>query len=262
MILVDSHCHIDFPELSEDLDGVLERAKAVGVSYLLCVAVNLEDLENIKQISHRYAHVFATAGVHPNHDPGILDSPEYLELREAAADPIVVAVGETGLDYYRSKGDLKWQSDRFRKHITVSRELGKPLVVHTRGANEDTISIMREENASEAGGVMHCFSEDWATAKAALDMGFYVSISGIVTFKNADSVREVARKVPDDRLLVETDAPYLAPVPHRGRTNEPAFVADTASFLAELRGVELDLLAQQTTDNFFQLFPLATRQNH
>ena len=172
MILVDSHCHIDFPELSEDLDGVLERAKAVGVSYLLCIAVNLEDLENIKQISHRYAHVFATAGVHPNHDPGILDSPEYLKLREAAADPIVVAVGETGLDYYRSKGDLKWQSDRFRKHITVSRELGKPLVVHTRGANEDTISIMREENASEAGGVMHCFSEDWATAKAALDMGF------------------------------------------------------------------------------------------
>ncbi len=262
MILVDSHCHIDFPELSKDLDGVLERAKAVGVSYLLCIAVNLEDLENIKQISHRYAHVFATAGVHPNHDPGILDSPEYVKLREAAADPIVVAVGETGLDYYRSKGDLKWQSDRFRKHITVSRELGKPLVVHTRGANEDTISIMREENASEAGGVMHCFSEDWATAKAALDMGFYVSISGIVTFKNADSVREVARKVPDDRLLVETDAPYLAPVPHRGRTNEPAFVADTASFLAELRGVELDLLAQQTTDNFFQLFPLATRQNH
>ena len=260
-MLVDSHCHIDFPDLHEDLDGVLDRAKAAGVGYLLCVSVNLEDLKNIIEISHRYTQVFASAGVHPNHDPGVLDSPRYVTLREAAADPVVVAVGETGLDYYRSKGELKWQLDRFRKHIAVSRELSKPLIIHTRRANYDTIAIMREEGASESCGVMHCFSEDWPTAKAALDMGFYVSISGIVTFKNADAVREVARNVPADRLLVETDAPYLAPVPYRGRTNEPAFVADTARFLAELRGVDFETLAEQTTDNFFELFPLATRQN-
>ena len=260
-MLVDSHCHIDFPDLHEDLDGVLDRAKAAGVGYLLCVSVNLEDLKNIIEISHCYTQVFASAGVHPNHDPGVLDSPRYVTLREAAADPVVVAVGETGLDYYRSKGELKWQLDRFRKHIAVSRELSKPLIIHTRRANYDTIAIMREEGASESCGVMHCFSEDWPTAKAALDMGFYVSISGIVTFKNADAVREVARNVPADRLLVETDAPYLAPVPYRGRTNEPAFVADTARFLAELRGVDFETLAQQTTDNFFELFPLATRQN-
>ena len=260
-MLVDSHCHIDFPDLHEDLDGVLDRAKAAGVGYLLCVSVNLEDLKNIIEISHRYTQVFASAGVHPNHDPGVLGSPRYVTLREAAADPVVVAVGETGLDYYRSKGELKWQLDRFRKHIAVSRELSKPLIIHTRRANYDTIAIMREEGASESCGVMHCFSEDWPTAKAALDMGFYVSISGIVTFKNADAVREVARNVPADRLLVETDAPYLAPVPYRGRTNEPAFVADTARFLAELRGVDFETLAQQTTDNFFELFPLATRQS-
>ena len=261
MILVDSHCHIDFPELHENLGAVLERAKAAGVGYLLCVSVNLEDLKNIIEISHNYAHVFASAGVHPSHDPGIVDSPTYLSLREVAADPVVVAVGETGLDYYRSEGDLEWQLDRFRKHIAVSREVGKPLIVHTRQANDDTISIMREEGASDAGGVMHCFSEDWPTAKAALDMGFYVSISGIVTFKNADTVREVARNVPSDRLLVETDAPYLAPVPERGHKNEPAFVAHTARYLAELRGVNFDTLAQQTTDNFFRLFPLAIRNS-
>jgi len=259
LILVDSHCHIDFPELHENLIAVLDRANAAGVGYLLCVSVNLEDLKNIVEISHVYSQVFASAGVHPNHDQGALDSPTYVELREAVEDPVVVAVGETGLDYYRSEGDLEWQLDRFRRHIAISREVGKPLIVHTRRANHDTISIMREEGASDAGGVMHCFSEDWPTAKAALDLGFYVSISGIVTFKNADTVREVARNVPNDRLLVETDAPYLAPVPHRGHTNEPAFVADTARFLAELRGVDLETLAQQTTDNFFELFPLATR---
>ena len=259
MILVDSHCHIDFPELHENLIAVLDRANAAGVGYLLCVSVNLEDLKNIVEISHVYSQVFASAGVHPNHDQGALDSPTYVELREAVEDPVVVAVGETGLDYYRSEGDLEWQLDRFRRHIAISREVGKPLIVHTRRANHDTISIMREEGASDAGGVMHCFSEDWPTAKAALDLGFYVSISGIVTFKNADTVREVARQIPSDRLLVETDAPYLAPVPHRGHTNEPAFVADTARFLAELRGVDLETLAQQTTDNFFELFPLATR---
>ena len=259
MILVDSHCHIDFPELHENLIAVLDRANAAGVGYLLCVSVNLEDLKNIVEISHVYSQVFASAGVHPNHDQGALDSPTYVELREAVEDPVVVAVGETGLDYYRSEGDLEWQLDRFRRHIAVSREVGKPLIVHTRRANHDTISIMSEEGASDAGGVMHCFSEDWPTAKAALDLGFYVSISGIVTFKNADTVREVARQIPSDRLLVETDAPYLAPVPHRGHTNEPAFVADTARFLAELRGVDLETLAQQTTDNFFELFPLATR---
>ena len=259
MILVDSHCHIDFPELHENLIAVLDRANAAGVGYLLCVSVNLEDLKNIVEISHVYSQVFASAGVHPNHDQGALDSPTYVELREAVEDPVVVAVGETGLDYYRSEGDLEWQLDRFRRHIAVSREVGKPLIVHTRRANHDTIFIMREEGAADAGGVMHCFSEDWPTAKAALDLGFYVSISGIVTFKNADTVREVARNIPSDRLLVETDAPYLAPVPHRGHTNEPAFVADTARFLAELRGVDLETLAQQTTDNFFELFPLATR---
>ena len=259
MILVDSHCHIDFPELYEQLDEILDRATCAGVGYLLCVSVNLEDLENIIDISRRYPQKFATAGVHPNHNQDVVDSPTYLELRAAAVNPAVVAIGETGLDYYRSQGDLQWQLDRFRKHIDVSREVKKPLIVHTRNAPADTITIMREEHASDVGGVMHCFSEDWPIAKAALDMGFYISISGIVTFKNADAVREVAKNVPSDRLLIETDAPYLAPVPHRGQTNEPAFVTHTAKFLADLRGADFDTLAYETTENFFELFPLATR---
>ena len=259
MILVDSHCHIDFPDLYGQLDEVLERANSAGVRYLLCVSVNLLDLENIIEITRRYPHVFATAGVHPNHDQGVVDSPTHLELRNAVENCAVIAVGETGLDYYRSDGDLVWQQNRFRRHIGVAREVGKPIIVHTRNARKDTISTMREERASDVGGVMHCFSEDWQTAKAALDMGFYVSISGIVTFKNADTVREVAKNIPSDRLLIETDAPYLAPVPHRGRTNEPGFVADTAQFLANLRGVDLETLAHQTTENFFRLFPLAVK---
>ena len=259
MILVDSHCHIDFPDFSNNLEEVLERANTAGVGYLLCVSVNLLDLENIIEISRTYSHVFATAGVHPNHDQGVVDSPSYLELRDASANPAIVAVGETGLDYYRSQGDLGWQKSRFRKHIGVAREVGKPLIIHTRQEKNDTLSILREEGAADVGGVMHCFSEDWKTAKAALDLGFYVSISGIVTFKNADTVREVAKYIPSDRLLIETDAPYLAPVPHRGRTNEPGFVADTAQFLANLRGVDLETLAHQTTENFFRLFPLAVK---
>lgn len=261
MILVDSHCHLDFESLSEELPAILARAARAEVQYMLCVAVNLEDLPGILQIVAENENIFASAGIHPNHTiPDELEVDE--EILAKQADEVgVVAVGETGLDYFRSSGALNWQRERFRRHIRVARKVSRPLVVHCRDAGDDTMSILFEEGAADAGGVMHCFSEDWRIARQALDLGFYISFSGIVTFASADSVREVALKVPGDRLLIETDAPYLAPVPRRGKTNEPAFVRHTATFLAELRGESLEDLAYQTTENFFTLFPLAKRAN-
>ena len=253
--LVDSHCHLNFEPLGADLDAVLARAHDCGVDHMLCVSVTLESYHQIQSITDKYSFIFSSIGVHPNERDG--RDPTADELVELARNQRVVAIGETGLDYYRSKGDMRWQQERFRHHIQAARASRKPLIVHTRDAAQDTLDIMRTEDAAAAGGVMHCFTESWEVARAALDLGFYISFSGIVTFANAQALREVAAKVPDDRLLIETDAPYLAPVPYRGKTNEPAFVRYVAERLAEVRGTTLDKIAEQTTKNFFSLFQSA-----
>lgn len=256
MPLVDSHCHIDFDPLSARIDEVLANARDNDVSHLLCVAVNLEDFPRILALSEQHPHIYASVGVHPNEQEG--RDPEVGELVELARHPRVVAIGETGLDYFRSEGDLDWQRDRFRRHIDAARRSAKPLIIHSRNAPQDTIRLMREEGAGQAGGVMHCFAEDWTMAEQALEIGFYISFSGIVTFKNAAAIQDVARRAPLDRILVETDSPYLAPVPYRGKTNEPAYVRHTAEYVAELRGLSYDEVAAATSENFFRLFSHAT----
>jgi TatD DNase family protein len=252
MPLVDSHCHIDFDPLYPRIDQVLANARDNDVSHLLCVSVNLEDFPRVLALAEQHEHIFASVGVHPNEQEG--RDPSVEELVKLASHPRVVAIGETGLDYFRSHGDLDWQRDRFRRHIRAARQCGKPLIIHSRDAREDTIDVMAEEDAAQAGGVMHCFAEDWAMAERALALGFYISFSGIVTFKNARPVQEVAQKAPLDRILVETDSPYLAPVPYRGKTNEPAYVRHTAEYLAQLRGISFEALADATSENFFRLF--------
>lgn len=251
-VLVDSHCHVDFPELLPQLDGVAERMAQAGVGHALCVSVNLEDFPRVRGVAERHANFFASVGVHPDHHGG--EEPDVPRLVSLAAHPRIVAIGETGLDYYREPERAGVQQARFRVHIRAARETGKPLIIHTRSAAEDTLRLMREEGAFGPAGVMHCFTETWAVAEAAMEMGFYISMSGIVTFRNAADLREVARRVPEDRLLVETDSPYLAPVPHRGRTNEPSFVRHVAEEVAKVRGVSLEALAATTTANFFRLF--------
>ena len=260
-LLVDSHCHIDFPDFSEDLDGVLERAAEKDVAYLLCVSVELEKFQRIKALTQAYSHVFSSIGTHPNSDCLLSGEPRVDDLVEGSRDRGVVAVGETGLDYFRSEGDLGWQKDRFRVHIRAAKIAKLPLIVHSRSAKEDTIEILRSEGADECSGVMHCFTEDWPMAVAALNLGFFISFSGIVTFRNALDLQAVARRVPADRLLVETDSPYLSPVPMRGKRNEPAFVRYTAEFLARLRGEPAEGLSEQTTQNFFRLFRKATKSS-
>lgn len=254
--LVDSHCHLNFEPLNVGLADVLQRARDNGVGHMLCVSVTLESFPEIRTLAHDHANVFASVGVHPNEREGREPSEE--DLTALAKDARVVAIGETGLDYYRSQGDMAWQQERFRRHIRAAKKSGKPLIIHTRDAAVDTLKIMREEKANEAGGVMHCFTENWEVARAALDLNFYISFSGIVTFRNADALREVAKQVPQERLLIETDAPYLAPMPHRGKTNEPAFVRHVAVCLAELRGTSIESVAEDTTRNFFSLFKDAT----
>ena len=251
-MLVDSHCHLDFPDLAADLDSVMALMQKNQVAQALCVSVTLEDFPKVRAIAEKYPHVFASVGVHPDYEGVSEASPEILV---ALADhPKVVAIGETGLDYFRLKGDLEWQRERFRNHIRAARLCRKPLIIHTREAAQDTIRIMHEEGADQAGGVMHCFTESWAVAEAALDLGFYISFSGIVTFKNATALKEVARRVPLERMLIETDSPYLAPVPHRGKTNQPGLVIHVAEEIAKLRGVPFDQVATVTTNNFFNLF--------
>jgi TatD DNase family protein len=257
-LLVDSHCHlplIDHSQYQGGLDEILDSAKHSGIGHMLCVSVDLGSFPAIHELLVRHDHIFASVGVHPNSE--VATEPTVRDLVNLSRLPGVVAIGETGLDYFRSRGDLQWQRDRFRTHITAARQAGLPLIIHTRDAREDVIAILTDAGAEQAGGVMHCFVEDWATAKAALDLGFYISFSGIVTFKNATEVQDIARRVPEDRLLVETDSPYLAPVPHRGKQNQPAFVADVARFMAELRGVEYEHLVAATTENFFRLFSRA-----
>jgi len=251
-MLVDSHCHLDFPELVSQFDSVLALMQGNGVTHALSVSVTLEDFPKIRAIAETYPHIFASVGVHPDYADLPVVSVE--QLTALATHPKVVAIGETGLDYFRLKGDLGWQRDRFRTHIRAARVCGKPLIIHTRSAADDTLRLMREENASEVAGVMHCFTESWDVAEAALDMGFYISFSGIVTFKNAKALKEVAQKVPLDRLLVETDSPYLAPVPHRGKTNQPGFVLHVAEEISRLRGISVDEVCTATTDNFQRLF--------
>lgn len=252
MQLVDSHCHINFEPLADKLPDLFANAAANDVAYMLCVSVNLEDFPEVLALAHAHAHIFASAGVHPNSREG--KEPDVATLVKLAGDPKVVAIGETGLDYFRSTGELDWQRDRFRVHIAAARESRKPLIIHTRDAADDTMQILREQHAENVGGVMHCFAEDWRIAQQALDIGFYISFSGIVTFNSATAIQEVARKAPLDRILVETDCPYLAPVPHRGKTNEPAYVRHTAEFVAELRNMPVEALAAATTRNFFDLF--------
>jgi TatD DNase family protein len=251
-MLVDSHCHMDFPELAADVPGVLAEMAQNGVSHALCVAVTLEDFPKVRALAESHPNLYASVGLHPDypdHPPVHPDT-----LIALAAHPKVVAIGETGLDYYRLEGDLEWQRERFRAHIRAAKASRKPLIIHTRSAADDTVRIMHEEGAEEVGGVMHCFTETWQTAQAAMNLGFHISFSGIVTFKNAEPLREVARRVPLDRLLVETDSPYLAPVPFRGKTNRPAWVRHVAEAIARLRDLPLDEVARATSANFFSLF--------
>ncbi|EFE94085.1 metal-dependent hydrolase [Serratia odorifera] len=256
MLLVDSHCHLDsldYQTLHQNVDDALAKAKARDVGFFLAVATTLPGYRAMTDLIGPRADVAFSCGVHPlNLDDGY----DYDELRQLAAAEQVVALGETGLDYFYQKDNWALQQESFRQHIRIGRDLNKPVIVHTRDAREDTLRILREEQAQECGGVLHCFTEDRATAQALLDLGFYISFSGIVTFRNAEQLRDAARYVPLDRMLVETDSPYLAPVPHRGKENQPAYVRDVAEYLAVLKGVSLETLAETTTANFSRLFHL------
>lgn len=256
MQFVDSHCHLDFPELAAQADQLLAAMAEHEVVGALCVGVSLEKLPRITALIDAHRNLVGSVGVHPDHEEGE-EEPTLERLVALAQHPKMVAIGETGLDYYRLTGDLEWQRQRFRVHIRAAHETGKPLIIHTRAAAEDTLRLMREERADRIGGVMHCFTESWEVAAAALDMGFHISFSGIVTFRNAADLREVARRVPADRLLIETDSPYLAPVPKRGKLNQPAWVRHVAVEIARVRELELDAVARLTTDNFRRLFPAA-----
>jgi TatD DNase family protein len=257
-VFVDSHCHLDFPELAGRLPAVLDAMAKAQVTHALCISVNLPDWPAVHALATSHPNLYATVGVHPDYP----DTPEPAvdELAALATREKIVAIGETGLDYYRESGDLEWQRQRFRTHIRAARAAQKPLVIHTRAAAVDTLAIMREEHAGEPGGVMHCFTETWDVARAALDLGFHISFSGIVTFKNAQALKDVARRVPLDRMLIETDSPYLAPVPYRGKTNEPAYVPHVAAEIARLKEVPLETIARETSANFFRLFGVPARE--
>jgi TatD DNase family protein len=258
-MIVDSHCHLDrldFDKLGLSLPQVLDAARAKQVEHFLCVSVTLNQFPNMLDVISEYDDVSASCGVHP------LDQKDKLDkdlLTRLASHDKVVAIGETGLDYYYSKDTHQVQQDSFVGHIEVANELNKPLIIHTRDAKADTINLMKTHNAENCGGVLHCFTEDWAMAKQALDLGFYISISGIVTFKNAVELKDVVKQIPLDRLLIETDSPYLAPVPYRGKTNQPAYVQDVAYYIADLKGISYKELASATTNNFYKLFNLAPR---
>jgi TatD DNase family protein len=252
-MLVDSHCHLDFPELSENLPQLLQLMQDNDVGCAVCIGVNLENLPRVLALADTYPHIFASVGVHP--EPADVREPSVAELVQLAAHPKVIAIGETGLDYYWHKDAPEWQRERFRTHIRAARTTGKPLVIHTRDSAADTLRLMQEEAAGEVGGIMHCFTESWEIAEMALELGFYISFSGIVTFKNAQAIKEVARRVPLERLLVETDSPYLAPAPYRGKTNQPGYVKHVAEEIARLRGLSYEEIVAATTGNFFRLFP-------
>jgi TatD DNase family protein len=254
MSFIDSHCHINFHELADNLTDVLAKMQQNDVQSALCVSVNLADFPQVLALAEAHPNIYASVGVHPDYEA--VEEPDVERLVELARHPKIIAIGETGLDYYRLTGDLEWQRERFRNHIRASIECGKPLIIHTRSSAEDTLRLMREEGAAKAGGVMHCFTENWEVAQAALDMGFYISFSGIITFKNALQIKDVAQRVPMDRILIETDSPYLAPVPFRGKLNQPAYVKHVAEEIALLRGVSVAEVGARTSENFARLFNL------
>jgi TatD DNase family protein len=259
-MFIDSHCHLDFPDLAKDLDALLLNMRNNQVTHALCVSVNLPDFPRVRSLAETHDNLYASVGVHPDYENEI--EPTDDQLAKLADHPKVIAIGETGLDYFRLQGDLEWQRERFRQHIRAARKANKPLIIHTREAAADTLRIMQEENAAQVGGVMHCFTESWEVAQQAISMNFYISFSGIVTFKNAVALKEVARKIPLDRMLIETDSPYLAPVPFRGKQNQPAFVRHVAEEIARLRAVDLSDIATATTDNFVKLFKLPGNALH
>ena len=251
-MFIDSHCHLDFPELAQHLPQLMDNMTANQVTHALCVAVDLPDFPRVLALAEQHDNLFASVGVHPDYQ----DTPEpsVAQLVALADHPRVVAIGETGLDYFRLKGDLEWQRTRFRTHIRAAKEASKPLIIHTREAAEDTLRIMREEGAQSVGGVMHCFTENLEVAEQAMELGFYISFSGIVTFKKAQTIKEVAQHIPLERILIETDSPYLAPVPFRGKQNEPSFVKHVAEEIARLRQDTTENIGQTTSINFFNLF--------
>lgn len=257
-MLVDSHCHLDRVDLNPyggDFSALMTATRESGVTHMLCVSIDLESYPQMLEMVEDYPEVSVSVGVHPNEQD--CQEPTAEQLVELARHPKNVAIGETGLDYFRSDGDLEWQRQRFRTHVRAAHVAGKPLIIHTRDARDDTIAILREENAADCGGVMHCFTETWEMAQAALDLNFYISFSGIVTFKNAADLRDVAARVPADRLLIETDSPYLAPVPFRGKPNEPRYVGKVAEAVADVRGISSEELIRISHENFFRLFSAA-----
>ena len=251
-MFIDSHCHINFPELSNNLDEILDNMRKNGVTHALCVGVNLENFPQIQELSEQHEQIYASVGVHPDYEQDVEPTQELLV--QMAQHQKVIAIGETGLDYFRLKGDLEWQRERFRIHIRAARASHKPLIIHTREAAQDTLRIMSEEGADQIGGVMHCFTESLEVAQEAIKMNFYISFSGIVTFKKATSIKEVAQHIPLNRILIETDAPYLAPVPYRGKLNQPAYVKHVAEEIAKLREIPLEEVGRATTENFGRLF--------
>lgn len=249
---VDSHCHLDFPELAQKLPEILGNMQKNQVSHALVVSVNMPDWPRLMELVAPYPNLYASVGVHPDYEDTV--EPSVDDLVRMAQNPKVVAIGESGLDYYRLAEPLDWQRERFRTHIRASKQSGLPLIIHTRSSSADTIRIMREEGADQVGGVMHCFTESWEVAQAAMDLNFYISFSGIVTFKKATDLHDLATKVPLDRLLIETDSPYLAPVPYRGKLNDPSKVVHVAEKIAELRGISVAEVAHHSKSNFFKLF--------
>ncbi len=258
-MLVDSHCHLNFPELNDNIQSLRLNMLDAHVGHALCVSVTLDKFPEVLDLAERFDNFYASVGVHPDYED--IEEPTVEQLITLAQHPKIVAIGETGLDYFRLTGDLEWQRMRFRTHIRAAIQCSKPLIIHTRSAADDTLRIMREEGAKQVGGVMHCFTESLDVALAAIEMGFYISFSGIVTFKNAGQLKTVAEAIPLDKILVETDSPYLAPIPFRGKTNQPAYVKYVAQEIANLRGISLDAVMQATTQNFFTLFKHAKEVN-
>jgi TatD DNase family protein len=257
-MFIDSHCHLDRIDLkpyNDDFATFVEQARSQQILHMLCIAIDLESYPDMLALVEPYEDISLSVGVHPNVTEG--REPTVDELMQLASHPKIIAIGETGLDYFHSKGDLEWQHQRFINHITVAKNLGKPLIIHTREAGHDSLDVLRAAGADQVGGIIHCFTEDWAYAEKALDLNFYISFSGIVTFKNALAIKEVAQKVPAERFLIETDSPYLAPVPYRGKPNYPTYVRHVAEHIAELRNTSVEAIAEQSSSNFKNLFAMA-----
>jgi TatD DNase family protein len=257
-MFIDSHCHLDRIDLkpyNDDFAAFVEHARSQQIQHMLCIAIDLESYPDMLALVKPYDDISLSVGVHPNVTEG--REPTVDELMQLASHPKIIAIGETGLDYFHSKGDLEWQHQRFNNHITVAKNLKKPLIIHTREAGHDSLDVLRAAGADQVGGIIHCFTEDWAYAEKALDLNFYISFSGIVTFKNALAIKEVAQKVPAERFLIETDSPYLAPVPYRGKPNYPTYVRHVAEHIAELRNTTVEAIAEQSSSNFINLFAMA-----